>query len=146
MSIQGLRSCYERVGGVVYFGRMLDKIRLFAAGTLPEDYHDNLGKGFDDRCAEFLSVPYDAVRQRALEGGTDEEVLRWCFEKGGLRTPSEIMYWNSFMIKRGWRDPATEGLEARKRSSGLADRDDIQTFFDQIDVDEGRTPPEPPHS
>ena len=146
MSIQGLRSCYEKVEGVAYFGRMLDKIRLFASGTLPEDYRDNLGKGFDDRCAEFLHVPYDEIRQRTLAGGSDKEILKWCTEKGGLRTPAEIMYWNNFMIKRGWRDKATEGLEARKRSSGLADRDDIQTFFDQIDVDEGRTPPPPPHS
>ena len=29
------RSAYDRVGGLVYFARMLDKIRLFAAGKLP---------------------------------------------------------------------------------------------------------------
>ena len=146
MSIEGLRSCYEKVGGVVYFGRMLDKIRLFESGNLPVEYHDNLGKGFDDRCAEFLGVPYDEIRDQTLEGCSDEEILKWCIEKGGLRTPTEIMYWNSFMIKRGWRDMATEGLDARKQSSGMADRDDIQTFFDQIEVDEGRTPPAPPHA
>ncbi len=146
MSIEGLRSCYEKVEGVVYIGRMLDKIRLFDSGDLPDDYHDNLGKGFDDRCAEFLRVPYDEIKQRTLESGSDEEILKWCFEKGGLRKPTEIMYWNSFMIKRGWRDMATEGLEARKQSSGMANRDDIQTFFDQIEADEGRTPPAPPHT
>jgi gluconokinase len=146
MRIEGLRSCYGKVDGVVYFGRMLDKIRLYDSGSLPDDYHNNLGQGFDDRCAEFLRVPYEKIKHRTLEGGSDEEILKWCFEKGGLRKPSEIMYWNSFMIKRGWRDMATERLEARKQSSGMADRDDIQTFFDQIDVDEGRTPPAPPHT
>ncbi|HMJ67222.1 MAG TPA: DUF5069 domain-containing protein [Candidatus Binatia bacterium] len=30
MKVQGLRSSYEKVGGIVFFGRMLDKIRLNA--------------------------------------------------------------------------------------------------------------------
>jgi hypothetical protein len=41
MKVPGLRSSYEKVGGIVYFGRMLDKIRLHASGRLPEGY--NLG-------------------------------------------------------------------------------------------------------
>jgi len=35
--VSGLRSCYAKVGRFVYFGRMLDKIRLHAAGRLPAD-------------------------------------------------------------------------------------------------------------
>ena len=38
-----LRSPAEKVGGIVYFGRMLDKIRLHARGELAPDYHPNLG-------------------------------------------------------------------------------------------------------
>jgi gluconokinase len=33
-NIPGLRSCYDKVGRLIYFGRMLDKIRLHAAGQL----------------------------------------------------------------------------------------------------------------
>ena len=40
-----LRSPSEKVGGLFYFRRMLDKIRLHAKGELPSDYHANLGKG-----------------------------------------------------------------------------------------------------
>jgi len=36
--IPGLRSPFDQVKGVVYFGRMLDKIRLAAAGKLPEGW------------------------------------------------------------------------------------------------------------
>jgi gluconokinase len=43
-----LRSPSEKVGGLFYFGRMLDKIRLRAKGELPSDYHANLGIGFDE--------------------------------------------------------------------------------------------------
>ena len=34
-NIPGLRSCYDKVGRLIYFGRMLDKIRLHAAAQLP---------------------------------------------------------------------------------------------------------------
>lgn len=33
--VSGLRSPSDQVKGLVYFGRMLDKIRLTAAGQLP---------------------------------------------------------------------------------------------------------------
>lgn len=41
--VPGLRSPYAKVGRLVYFGRMLDKIRLYAAGQLPAEYVANLG-------------------------------------------------------------------------------------------------------
>ena len=60
------RSTYDRTGGIVYFARMLDKIRLHAAGNLAVDYHDNLGTSFDGRCCRFLGVEYVALCDRAL--------------------------------------------------------------------------------
>ena len=95
------RSACDKVGGIVYFARMLDKIRLHAAGKLPPDYHQNLSKGFDGRCSRFLRVDYAALRERVLQGGTDQEILEWSFEKGRRPTEEEILVWNSFMRKRG---------------------------------------------
>ena len=43
--VPGLRSCYAKVGRLIYFGRMLDKIRLHAAGRLADEYHAQLGDG-----------------------------------------------------------------------------------------------------
>jgi Domain of unknown function (DUF5069) len=37
MKVPGLRSAYKKVDGIVYFARMIDKIRLHQAGMLPED-------------------------------------------------------------------------------------------------------------
>jgi hypothetical protein len=127
MKISGLRSSYEKVGGIVFFGRMLDKIRLHAQGKLPADY--NRGAGFDGRCARFLKVEYPVLVARTLRGGTDEEILEWCFEKGHRPGEEEIFVWNAFMTKRGWRDDATAHLEEDKAKRGFAHRDDIQTYF-----------------
>ena len=44
--IPGLRSPFDQVGGIVYFGRMLDKIRLNAAGNLPEAWPAKGGASF----------------------------------------------------------------------------------------------------
>lgn len=135
------RSAYDKVGGLVYFARMLDKIRLKAAENLPEDYHKNLGVGFDGRCLRFLHIEYADLRERILQGGTNEVILEWCNEKGHLPSDEEILIWNSFMMKRGWRDEPgglTPELEKYKAVSGLSHREDIQTLFDFYEVDEKR--------
>ena len=138
------RSAYDQVGGLVYFARMIDKIRLKAKDQLLPDYHENLGKGFDGRCIRFLGVNYAALCERAAQGGSDEEILAWCFEKGRKPSEEEVLVWNSFLRKRGWGDEADDGvsqeLDNYKSRSGLAHRTDIQTFFDYYEVDEGRRP------
>lgn len=133
------RSPREEVGGIVYFGRMLDKIRLFHEGALHPDLHANLGEGFDERITNFLHVPYAEVSERALQGGSDLEVLDWCFARGTRPSEEEIEIWNHFMVKRGWNDELSARLVSRKAESGLAHRDDIQTMFQYIDADEGRS-------
>lgn len=135
------RSAFDRTGDIVYFARMLDKIRLHQSGDLLEDYHANLGVGFDNRCCNFLHVNYAALKERVIAGGNDEEVLNWCFEVGVQPSEEQILVWNKFMLKRGWRDEddgSTQELEDYKRQSGLADRSDLVTFFDYYEVDEGR--------
>src|SRR2546427_175931 len=113
MATVALRSPSEKVGGLFYFGRMLDKIRLHAKGQLPSDYHANLGKGFDEKCVRFLRVNYDQLVERVKKGGTDEEILRWCFDVGRRPNEDDIYVWNEFMRKRGWNDEVSEILKVR---------------------------------
>ena len=117
-----LRSPAKRVSGIVYFGRMLDKIRVHAKGELPAEYQPNLGKGFDGRCIALLGVNYNHLIGRVKEGGSDEEILDWCFEKGRKPSNEEIEVWNDFMRKRGWNDEAAETLARRKKESSFSDR------------------------
>jgi hypothetical protein len=135
-----LRSPSEKVGGLFYFGRMLDKIRLHARRELPLDYHANLGKGFDEKCATFLRVDYNQLVERVKKGSTDEEILKWCFTVGREPSEDDIYVWNEFMRKRGWNDEVSEIVNRRKAEAGMTDRSDIQTSFQFIDADEGRLP------
>ena len=138
MSEFPVRSPAAKLGGLVYFGRMLDKIRVHAKGELPEDYQPNLGKGFDAKCCGFLHLDYGEVASRVREGASDEEMLAWAFTAGRRPNEIEIEMWNEFMRKFGWRDQAAEILERRKREAGMTDRADIETMFQFIDADEGR--------
>src|SRR5215213_4957332 len=133
-----IRSPTARVGGIVYFGRMLDKIRANARGELPPDYTPNLGKGFDLRCTTFLGINYALLADRVLRGGTDIEILQWCFSYGRQPREEEIHVWNEFMRKAGWNDDISEMLIRRKKEAGMAARSEIRTMFEFIDADEGR--------
>jgi len=70
------------------------------------------------------------------EGGTDEQIFGWCIRNGRKPTDEEILFFNSFLAKRGWRDETSEKLEQMKRARGFAHRTDIQTFFDFHRADE----------
>ncbi|HET9418596.1 MAG TPA: DUF5069 domain-containing protein [Chthoniobacterales bacterium] len=134
----GVRSPYVTVGGIVYFGRMLDKIRAHAKGELPVEYQANLGRGFDASCVKFLQINYEHLVERVKQGGTDEEILQWCFAMGRTPTENDIFVWNEFMRKRGWNDELSDILKRRKKEADMAERSEIQTMFSFIDADEGR--------
>jgi len=124
------------VGGIVFFARMLDKIRLHAAGELPSDY--NLGGGFDARMCRFLQIDYAAVTAQARMEKDNEVLLEWCFTHGRRPSADDILYFNAYMSKRGWRDDYAEKLVASKAKRGWSDRPDLQTSFDLQDAEEGR--------
>ena len=131
-------SPYETCHGLIYFPRMIDKIRLHASGELGADYVPNLGKGFDVRCCSLLGVDYDELAKAVSSSKTDEQAWEWVLQNGKAPTEEQIEVWNGFMTRRGWNDDLVEILEKRKKEGGFESRADIRTMFDYIDADEGR--------
>ncbi len=136
------KSAYQKLGGMFWIPRMLEKIRMNARQELPEDYLPYLGKGFDDTCVTFLGITYESLVERTLQGGSDEDILEWIFVHGRRPSEKEIVIWNDFMSKRGWRDSNNDGsgFAAYKEKYGQGHRTDILTYFDFFEVDEGRKP------
>jgi hypothetical protein len=134
------KSPNEKVDGLIYFPRMLDKIRLHARGELAEDYHKNLGapRSADGALCNFLRINYVDLCERVKQGGSDEEILEWCYEKGRRPNEGDIFLWNAFAFKIGFRDFATPTLEGLKKEHGLSDRADIATMPEMMDFEEGR--------
>ena len=142
MQTQTPCSDYVETKGLFYFARMLDKIRMKATGKLPPGYFTGVEDPthFDARCTRFLAVNYDELVEQTLRGGSDEEILEWCLARGRRPSEEEISVWNAFLRKRGWRDEASAELTESKKEAGFGDRDDIQTWVDLHDAEEGRTP------
>jgi hypothetical protein len=139
--IPGLRSPRDKVGGVFHFGRMLDKIRLFHQGRLPQGWIEAKGSvtGFDGTCCRFLKIDYKALEAETVKGRGDDQMLQWTFGNGGRPTDEEVEIWNDYLSKRCWRDQYTPRLHIRLQEAGLP-IGTVLTMFDFVDLDEGRTP------
>jgi hypothetical protein len=126
------------IDGLIYFPRLCDKIRLHSEGKLDEDYHANLGGGMDLWICQFLGVDYPELANLIKEGASDADALSWARENGLKRPDYELAWWNAYMRTRGFRDDLSERLASRIQESGFGERNDILTFMDYIDADEGR--------
>ena len=133
------RSPYDVLDGLVYFPRLCDKVRLHEAGRLGADYLENLGRGMDLWTCQFLGVAYEELAAQVRAGATDEQALAWARAHGVARNECETAWWNAYMRNRGFRDDMAPRLAQRKEEAGLEGREEIVTFMDFIDADEGRS-------
>ena len=132
-------SARAELDGIIYLPRLLDKIRLMEAGTLPEDFHANLGRGMDLWTCQFLGVEYNDLRAQVIAGATDDDALAWIKENGLTRPDYELAWFTSYLKNRGFRDDLADRLAERKKETPHTDRDDIMSFMDYIEIDEGRS-------
>ena len=133
------RSPREIMDGWRYLPRYIDKIRLHLAGKLHADYQENLGKGFDGLWLKTAGVTHEQFVEVVKNTLTDGEVCDWV-RKNVKRTDAEkAAHWQNVLSRPPASDEAARArLKMRKEQSGLAHRDDIQTFVDYIDADEKR--------
>lgn len=133
-----LRSPYEKTCGLVYFGRMLDKIRNLVRGESSPDCVEDFEKDFDQKCSMFLGVSYELLVNYVNQGLTDHAILESCFGMGLRRSEGEIHVWNEFMRKRGWNDELSGTLHEQKKKYAMLSRSEIETVFQFIDAHSGR--------
>ncbi|MBS0664512.1 MAG: DUF5069 domain-containing protein, partial [Verrucomicrobia bacterium] len=124
------RCPYEKIGGLYFLGRTIDKIRLKASGRLRPDFYKLMGDGYDARMMKYLHLDYAKFAEFVLAGASDDECWQYCVQHGRSMSDLDVLVWNDFASKRGWRDSVSELLEQFKASSGLSNRPDIQTFFE----------------
>ena len=139
---KALRSPREKLGDYALLPRLIDKVRLYARGELPSEYHKNLlGTGpltLDRRFLVFTGLDRDEFRQAILSAKSDKEVLAWVEQHARPHTPAERRQWASEI--EAYR-PDPDVAEYRRRIyPGLAARIDVAALsvFDIIDMDEGR--------
>ncbi|MGI8820590.1 MAG: DUF5069 domain-containing protein [Chthoniobacterales bacterium] len=131
------RSPYERLGGYVHLPRLIDKAKLHRKGLL--DGYNYKTVGFDKHLLAFLRLNPDAFEEAANRLEEDSAILGWVRENGAEHSAGEREQWNEAMISR---HPDSAVKRARflhfLKEAGGEGRDDIRTYFDLIEFDEGR--------
>ena len=131
------RSPYEKLGGYVHLPRLIDKARLHRKGLLNGYNYKTVG--FDKHLLVFLKLNGNAFEDVANNLDDDGAILHWVQENGARHLPESIEQWNEAMISR---HPDTAVKKARflhfLKEAGGEGRNDVRTYFDLIEFDEGR--------
>ena len=137
------RSPKEQVGGLCHLGRLIDKIRMRKAGQI-QDYN-YLTVGFDKYLLDKLEIQGVDLEKRALEGGTDEEIVDWVKANGKALTDEEKAQWNEMVLNgRPKNDQAQQRFNAKvedvakKRGISVDQLPKVSTWADCIELDEDR--------
>ena len=131
------RSPKQRLGGYVHLGRMIDKARAKAAGTVGEYIYPC---PLDQSLLEFLGIGGDAFCE-AVTSRTDQDILDWLTQHAKTRSPHAIEEWNTTFLNRKPQNEESlrHFLEVRNRIA--PHRTDVTTWVDLLDLEEGRSAP-----
>lgn len=126
------RSPRVRLGGYVHLPRLLDKARAVIAGK-NAGYHYNCP--LDKHFFGFTGIDADAMLAAIKSGKSDAEMIAWVRENT-KRLPSEIAAWSTWLSAHGVGGVDGHAWFADVIKTNGAERDDIQTFFDLLDLDD----------
>jgi hypothetical protein len=95
--------------------------------------------GFDKHLLAFLKLDPDAFEEAANRLDDDTAILGWIDQNAAPHSEEEIAHWNEAMVSR---HPDSAVKKARflhfLKEAGGEGRQDIRTYFDLIEFDEGR--------
>ena len=130
------RSPRLRLGGYVLLPRILDKGRAALAGKLGEFHY--AGKGMDRHFFNFVGLDHESLTKELAKGVTDGEILTWVHANARhQRQPWEISAWSEYHLRRvpdSDNETLLEFADHVKKFS--ATREDINTWFDLMDIDD----------
>lgn len=133
------RSPREMMDGWHYLPRYVDKIRLHLANKLHPDYQENFGKGFDALWLKYAGITHEHFILVVKNSMTDGEVCDWVRRNVRATEQEKLTHWKDMLSRPPANDAAgVARLKMRKEQCGAANREDIITFVDVIDVDEKR--------
>jgi len=126
------RSARVRLGGFAHLPRLLDKARAHAAGRAGE-YHYNCP--MDQHFFNFTGLSHEGLLAEVKQGKSDSEMLAWV-RANAKRGPAEIYAWSEWIEQHGPGGSGGHEWMASVITAGAADRDDIRSFADLLDLDD----------
>jgi hypothetical protein len=136
------RSAKDKLAGLVSLKRVIDKAKAHNEGQLGEYDYDC---PHDKPLFEFLGTNGDEFARKVEELATDEAIAAWVQTAFlSKKTPDEIEKFNAERMR--WHpEPGSHAAHYFEdlRSKIAPDRPNIVTWFDLLDIDEGRPVPTP---
>jgi hypothetical protein len=131
------RSPKVRMAGLVQLARMIDKAKAYKENQIADyDYPCPL----DKIILNFLRIDSDEFAKKALEDG-DNAINTWAEEALKNKRPEEFEFINEQILERkpDSEDRLKYFYETRDRID--PSREDVNTWVDLLDLEEGRLPP-----
>lgn len=122
--------------GLLHLPRFVAKIRKYLAGELPMSYQRNFCRGFDRFLCLHLGIDPESVMDAVRESSSEADLqarLKKLFPED-LR----VHVWNRELVQKGMSELGRETLQEAKEKMGAGHREDVISFADIIDLDEGR--------
>ncbi|HME81422.1 MAG TPA: DUF5069 domain-containing protein [Candidatus Eremiobacteraceae bacterium] len=131
------RSPKAKLAGVVMLARTTDKARAHLAGT-DGPYH--FGCGMDKHVLSFLGSEPEAFAKTVAELGEDAKIEAWARQRLAGKQPADIETFNTEFAQDG-PEPGGDAEAFFRSERQRLGRNDIQTWFELLDVDENRPVP-----
>lgn len=140
LTVDKPRSAKDKLLGLVSLKRVIDKARARNAGTLGEYDYDC---PHDRPLFEFLGTSGDEFARKVGELVTDDAIADWVQREFlSRKTPQEVEAFNDSRMR--WH-PESGSHSAHYfddlRSKIAPNRPEVVTWFDLLDLDEGRSVP-----
>jgi hypothetical protein len=140
LTIEKPRSPKDKLVGLLSLKRVIDKAKAYNEGQLGEYDYDC---PHDKPVFEFLGTNGEEFARKVKELGTDDAIAAWVQTQFlSKKTPAEIEKYNAERMR--WHPEA--GSPGAQYFEGLREqvapgRKDVVTWFDLLDLDEGRPVP-----
>ena len=131
------RSPRATLAGLVMLARTTDKARAHNAGT-PGPYH--YGCGMDRHVLAFLGTDPESYATTVATLGDDLAIESWAKSKLTDKSGSDIATFNAEFAEDG-PEAGSDSERFYKSEQQRLHRDDIKSWFELLDVDEGRDVP-----
>ena len=142
LTVEKPRSPKDKMLGLVSLKRVIDKARAHNEDKLGDYDYDC---PHDKPLFEFLGTNGDEFARKVKELGTDEAIGDWVSREFlSKKSPQEIERFNDDRMH--WHaEPGSHSHEffQNLREQVAPGRSDIATWFDVLDLDEGRPVPHP---
>ena len=129
------RSPYDKIGGYVMIGRTSDKACAKHDNTLGEYIYNC---PLDQVLFEFLGLDAEDFLSAVMPGATDDEVIKWVKANQVPRDEAEAEEFNKSISGLGPEDEESRAYFENTRQQVAPNRPDLHSWFDLIEVDEGR--------